>query len=276
MAYEPVIRFLRARNRNGYDVFFRPFVPGRNSGYILVDLDDARCAVLDAMFDNGHEPCVVTETSPGRFQAWVRISMTPLPFATATAIARQLARLYQADRASADGRHLGRLAGFTNQKPQRRLVTGLAPWVKVQYAALMMASQAPALNFQAAPSRSAVQTVKPVLAYSGSHADFSPVAAADAFTAGHAAMAYQSLLQRLRILPRFPAPDWSIVDLWIAKELLRRHVPPQRVKTVLRLASPYFPRSHADPEDYLQRTLARALHDLSCAPFPARDARCCM
>ena len=39
---EPTIRFLRARNRDGFDVYFRPYVLDHNAGYILVDLDDER------------------------------------------------------------------------------------------------------------------------------------------------------------------------------------------------------------------------------------------
>src|SRR6266851_9901198 len=53
---EPTIRFLRARNREGFDVYFRPYALDHNAGYILVDLDCAQPRVLAAMCDNGHEP----------------------------------------------------------------------------------------------------------------------------------------------------------------------------------------------------------------------------
>jgi hypothetical protein len=74
---------------------------------------------------------------------------------------------------------------------------------------------------------------------------------------------YQAWLQRLRIPQRFPHTDWSVADKWIAKELLR-------------WGSPGFPRRHADPQDYLRRTLARALGELAgnAFPAPARGARC--
>jgi len=42
-----------------------------------------------------------------------------------------LARTYGGDLASTDGCHLGRLAGFTNQKLQRRTARGYAPWVTI-------------------------------------------------------------------------------------------------------------------------------------------------
>ena len=96
---EPTIRFLRARNREGFDVYFRPYASDHNAGYILVDLDNAQPTVLAAMRGNGHEPCVVVETSPGHLQAWVRVSFKPLPPGVATPVSRHLARLYQGDRA---------------------------------------------------------------------------------------------------------------------------------------------------------------------------------
>ena len=272
---ESIVKFLRARNRDGYDVYFQPFVRGgRNAGYILVDLDRIQPAVLDVMFANGHQPCVVAETSPGHLQAWVQVSAQPLAVPVATAIARQLAQLYQADRASADGRHLGRLAGFTNQKPHRRLMTGLAPWVKVRHAALVLASQGPSL-VEAATSPSARVRVTfrgPAVARADSRVGLSVrEILPESLSPGDAATVYQTWLHRLRILPRFPHPDWSIADLWIAKELIRRGTAAPEVKSILRLASPQFPRGHADPEDYLWRTLARAARELAGATFPARD-----
>jgi hypothetical protein len=74
----------------------------------------------------GHQPCVVLQTSPGHLQAWIQVSAICLEPATATTIARQLAHIYGGDLASADWRHLGRLAGFTNQKPLRRQSNGPA------------------------------------------------------------------------------------------------------------------------------------------------------
>jgi len=86
-----------------------------------------------------------------------------------------------------------------------------------------------------------------------------------------AAVVYQSWLRRLRIPQRFPHPDWSIADLWIAQQLLLSGLPADQVKAILRQGSPGFPRRHADPEDYLHRTLTRARTAIA-APFPARPS----
>jgi len=125
------VRFLRIRNREGYDVYFRPYVDDHNAGYILLDLDRPLPGTLAALRTQGHEPGVVVETSPGRMQAWIRVVSEPLPPALATRVAKHLARLYAADLATADWRHVGRLAGFTNRKLQRCQGNGLPPWVKL-------------------------------------------------------------------------------------------------------------------------------------------------
>lgn len=269
---EPTIRFLRARNREGFDVYFRPYASDQNAGYILVDLDDAHPTVLTAMRTNGHQPCSVAETSPGHLQAWIRVSVMPLPPTLATPVARHLAHLYHADRASADWRHVGRLAGFTNQKPARRLPSGLAPWVKLRHADAGLASnsrwllEAAAIAWPQGSEMSRARRInQPTAPLPETPVDLAPESL-------EAVAIYQNCLHRLQIPPRFPLPDWSIADLWIAKELLRQGVPASRVKSVLRLASPQFPRAHSDPEDYLRRTLARAAHEITCSPFPARTA----
>jgi RepB DNA-primase from phage plasmid len=271
---EPTVRFLRARNREGFDIYFRPYAVHHNAGYILVDLDYTEPTVLATMRTNGHQPCAVVESSPGHLQAWIQVSAEALPPAVATQIGRRLARLYQGDRASADWRHLGRLAGFTNQKPQRRLSTGCSPWVKLRHASAGLAPHGRFL-VEAAAHRLTIAPALPRLSPDAhiSRHDAPPSANAvtQTVSSAEAAAVYQTWLNRLQIPQRFSHPDWSIADLWIAQELLLRGTPIAQVKSILRLASPQFPRFHSDPEDYLLRTLVRATHDTTCAPFPARE-----
>src|SRR4030095_5531380 len=137
------------------DIYIWPYAPNQNAGYILLDLDRAAPSVLETMRANGHEPCVVLETSPGHLQAWIRVSMLALEPAVATAIGKHLARTYGGDLASTDWRHLGRLAGFTNQKPQRRTRNGYAPWVKVVHARAGLAHNAEVLLQSVLPLRAA-------------------------------------------------------------------------------------------------------------------------
>ena len=218
------------------------------------------------MCAEGLAPCVVLQTSPGNLQAWLDVSATPLEPAVATSVGKRLARRYGGDLASTDWRHLGRLAGFTNQKPERRNSYGYAPWVKVLRAHTGLVAQADILLHEAQcdmpdPPKlaSAPRARCPITDAVGDP----PVA--------RAAGIYADGLHRLRIPERFPQPDWSIADKWIAKELLRHGTPAPRVVAILRAGSPGFPRRHSNPEDYLSRTLWRAVIESGATPFPRRD-----
>ncbi len=260
----PAVGFLRARNCEGFDIYLWPYSTDGNAGYILVDLDGADLQIIHSMCANGHEPCVVLQTSPGNLQAWVHVSATPLEPAVATEIGRELARLYGGDPASTDWRHLGRLAGFTNQKPKRRWPGDYAPWVKLLHAQAGLATHG-ALLVEAAQRRlpDRIPTSEAAPSSLGGAPNRS-------LTARAAAAIYQAWLNRLRIPQRFPQTDWSIADKWIAKELLRRRTPVTQVQAILQLGSPGFPRRHSNPDDYLRRTAARALAQLERSPFPGR------
>ena len=164
--------------------------------------------------------------------------------------------MYGADRASADWRHLGRLAGFTNRKPQRQ-VDGLAPWVKLIHARACLADEGAALLERAAVELAGYRTPPPPV-----RATLPPYATDSFPTAGldptPLRASYRDSVNRLRILARYPSPDWSIADAWVARELLATGIDPALVAAVLRYGSPGFPRRHADPEDYVRRTLRRA------------------
>jgi len=251
LASVPILRFLRIRNREGCDIYVRPWADDRNAGYILLDLDGADGTVLETMRAHGHEPCVVLQTSPGHFQAWLHISRSPLPPALATAVGKQLARTYGGDLASTDWGHLGRLAGFTNHKPHYRTPSGYPPWVKILHACQGMASRADGLLRSASGSSPSEQSTPEAIACQGA-------AVPGPVTPVEATEIYQSWIRRWHIAERFPQTDWSIVDLWIARQLLSYGMSAPQVEAVLQFGSPGFPRRHASPQDYLRRTLARA------------------
>ena len=252
------IGFLRVRNREGWDVHMQPHARNQNAGYILVDLDHADAPVVEQMRRNGHHPCLVLETSPGHLQAWVQVSMAAVEPCIATTVALQLAHDYGGDPASADWRHVGRLAGFTNQKLSRRSLAGYGPWVRIVHAKAGLAPQAGALV------ESAMQRGRPLwLTTDSSHPSQSGIPsidphAAPAITLDQATAIYQDCMQRWPTGQRFSPPDWSIVDLWVARHLLSQGMPAPEVQAVLQLGSPQFPRRHGNPQDYLRGTVARA------------------
>jgi hypothetical protein len=249
LANAATVRFLRARNLEDCDVYIQPYGGKQNAGYILVDLDVARPSVIADMCAKGHDPCVVLQTSPHHLQAWIRLSVLPLEPAVATAAGKWLARTYGGDAASTDWRHLGRLAGFTNQKPARRTLGRYAPWVKLVHARAGLAPRGESLLQSVRQSVPPPASPLPIYWTAADHDPTSPT---------EATAIYQGCMQRWHIRERFPQPDWSIVDLWVAKHLLWQGRSAVQAQAILRLASPHFPRRHADPEDYLRRTVARA------------------
>lgn len=265
-----VIRFLRIRNGEGCDVYIQPYAANQNAGYILVDLDRADSATVDLMRANGHAPCVVLQTSPGHLQAWIRISASPVEPAVATAVGRHLARTYGGDLASTDWRHLGRLAGFTNQKPQRRTAGGYAPWVRILHSRAGFAPYAETLIETAlqGPTAAALPINNRISCDQPPASPLEPDSTPPRLTTAEAAQVYRDCIQRWQVLRRFPQPDWSIVDLWVVRELLRQGRSVAETGAVVRLASPHFPRGHGNPEDYLRRTLARVA-------FPAPGGAVC-
>jgi hypothetical protein len=236
------VGFLRARNREGCDVYFRPHAADHSAGYLLLDFDAGPCP-LAIMRAAGHTPCVVVETSPGHQQAWVRVSLYRIAPAWATAVARGLAARYGADPASAEWRHLGRLAGFTNRKPARLQSNGLPPWVRTVWhsnAPLALVDDSLFSAIRAEPAKpTSVAPAEPCIS-----------------------SLYHQCLHILGLPERFPTPDWSVADYRVARCLFQQGYHATQVTDVLRLGSPGFPRRHPKPEDYLRRTVGAALASL--------------
>ena len=105
--------WLKRMNARGNDIYIRP---AGEHGLVLVD--DLKREALKAMHSKGYTPAATVETSPGNYQAWVKLSDKPVSAETRHIAAQELAKTFGGDLNSADSRHYGRLAGFTNQKPE--------------------------------------------------------------------------------------------------------------------------------------------------------------
>src|SRR5450432_2320649 len=78
----------------------------------------------------GFAPAAIIETSPGNLQVWLKHGEV-LDEVISTRAAKMLAARFGGDLGSSDWRHFGRLAGFTNPKPNRRLESGLQPFARL-------------------------------------------------------------------------------------------------------------------------------------------------
>jgi hypothetical protein len=123
---EAALGWLRRENARGAHIFVRP-----HGAHALSLIDDLNAERIDRMMDHGFQPAVVVETSPGNFQVWLNHGQTIFDRTFSTQAAKELARRFGGDSSSADWRHCGRLAGFTNQKAERRLRSGLPPFVRL-------------------------------------------------------------------------------------------------------------------------------------------------
>lgn len=120
-----LVPWLKRMNAHGWDIYIRP---AHEIPHGLILLDDLTSRALDTMNEDGNTPCVVVETSRENYQAWLKIPRETTPDCRAE-IARSLAFRYKADPNSANSRHYGRLAGFTNRKSQYASRDGHYPWV---------------------------------------------------------------------------------------------------------------------------------------------------
>ena len=137
---EASVGWFKVMNAQGRDIYIRP--TGSSGLYIV---DDVPATTVERMRAEGYAPATVVETSPGNHQAWVRVSDAPLSTGEGTAVARALAERFGSDMSSANWRHMGRLAGFTNRKEEHRQPDGRYPYVRLRDAGGERAPEAPAI-----------------------------------------------------------------------------------------------------------------------------------
>lgn len=117
--------WLRRENLNHGHIYVRP-----SGAHGLSLVDDLKADAIARMKAEGFAPAAVVETSLGNFQAWLKHGQI-LDEVASTRAAKMLAARFGGDQGSADWRHFGRLAGFTNPKPNRRLESGLQPFARL-------------------------------------------------------------------------------------------------------------------------------------------------
>src|ERR1700739_1055610 len=119
------LAWLRFENLQGRNIYVRP-----SGVHSLSLIDDLNAGAVEKMRVAGFTPALVVETSPGNFQVWLQHGRV-LAKDLSTAAAKTLARRFGGDQGSADWRHFGRLAGFTNRKEKYRQADGYFPYVRL-------------------------------------------------------------------------------------------------------------------------------------------------
>ena len=131
--------WLKRMNAQGHDVYIRPA-----GEYGLVLVDDLKPQALERMKATGFAPAATLETSPGHYQAWVKLADQPLSDEVRRLAAQGLAEQYGGNPNSAHPHRYGRLAGFTNQKPEHTRDDGRQPYVLAHDCPGQVATAAPA------------------------------------------------------------------------------------------------------------------------------------
>jgi RepB DNA-primase from phage plasmid len=261
LEHRKTILWLRLMNAQGRDIYVRPL---GSVGLVLAD--DLDAAAIVRLKHEGLAPAVVVETSPGNFQAWLRVSQQPIAPEQATMVGRILVERYGGDPNSADWRHFGRLAGFTNRKPKHRRGGGMQPFVVVREAAGVAAERGAQLLEEAA-QRLTTQRTQP--------AEHAPLPRSPApggpRTPGEVYAHYAA-----QILPRFPHPDYSKLDWMVCRDMASNDlgVDAGYLEQALREGSPYLAeqrkRGHVD--DYVALTASNVMKDADVIAARARLA----
>lgn len=234
------IPLLKHHNRQGCDVFVRPY--GEiNQGIILVD--DLQLSQLAQLTKAGLKPACIVETSEMNFQVWIRICYHTLPPSTATQIAKTLANQYNGDPNSADWRHFGRLAGFTNRKPKHIGKDGQYPYVLLHSYTGALAKNGYKI-LQQVQQKQKKLTV-PIMTFQSNHS-----VCANSY--------YQDEYEKLN--KRYGSNiDYSRADWIIAKKMIVRNYSEQQILHALLNNSPHLSeRKKGHIIDYVKRTVSRA------------------
>ena len=245
---EEAVPWLKRMNARGHDVYIRP---AGEHGLVLVD--DVGAGALERMKREGFSAAAIVETSPGNFQAWVKLSDQPLPPDVRHVAARMLAQRYEGDMNSADSRHYGRLAGFTNQKPEHTR-NGKQPFVLARDCSGKAAGAAPALLERIGQGIDREATRKE------REGRLKAIRAVRQGDGGHdPAREYQMQAQRLMAKYGDKA-DLSRMDWMIATDMAKcGRFTQQDIEKGLRECSPNIEsRKAGHIEDYARRTAAKA------------------
>jgi len=264
---EAAVGWFKVMNAQGRDIYIRP---SGSSGLYIVD--DVPAATVERMRAEGYTPAAVVETSPGNLQAWVRVSDTPLSTEEGTAVTRDLAARYGGDMSSANWRHMGRLAGFTNRKEEHTQPDGRHPYARLHDAGGARVPEALAIL-----ARAREQATQSRRGAAGEHGGTEPprnqAARREAFTRPPAGAGPVSPLGReyahraQRLLERYPnaaLTDLHRLDWMVTRDVARAHpeADKEALMRAIREGSPRIEeRKRGHVYDYAERTTRYVLMD---------------
>ncbi len=251
--------WLASENAKGHHIYIRP------SGLSQLTLiDDLTRNSLKRLTDTGYTPACVVETSPGNFQAWLKHAWS-LTAQEGTVAAKILAERFGGDPNSADWRHFGRLAGFTNPKPQYRLPNGLFPYSQLKFALSKGTICEKTHEVLSEVEDRLLEQLKEVKRSTETRIGFQKYPRPKS-----------QLLEYSHFANLFPAQgERHKADLSYATYSLQRGVSEIEIRDTIRThasTSAFVNRSQRDQDAYIDRTVKKALkqNGFTCTPQPTR------
>jgi hypothetical protein len=240
------VPWLRLKNSQGCAIYIRP--QGEHQFNLI---DDLKKPTIEKMKGEGFQPAAVVETSPGNFQAWMNHGRV-LDKGLSTETAKAFAKQFGGDENSADWRHFGRLAGFTNGKPKYKDERGFSPFVKLTEAAGVVYDKAGA--FVATTERAYEQQLSDDRARREAWRN----APADS-AAKRAAGAPEKLksIEDFRKDSRYSS-DMTRADMAYATYAVDRGVSPPAIAAAIRTRDLSHKGGDARQTDYVERTIKKA------------------
>lgn len=266
---------LGRENAAGAAIYVRAFIPAGmgdddpSPGLVLID--DLSAAAVASLRGDGIETRAVVETSPGNFQAWLKLPSNSVTNAGARMVARSLAEAYGGDPKAVAFAQPGRLPGFTNRKERHRRPDGSAPFVLLRSTcagattkalkAYIDAAGHPSLTHSSQPARAAGAAETPSAETSASKAIAEIEPAVADLLEGLGRTIESRLSSQVAAGRRSAsANSASEVDFGIAVAALETGI--DRTAIIAWLAG----RRRAKPESYAGRTVAAACHYLLDRP----------
>ncbi len=260
--YEEVVHqigWLKYMNAQGNDIYIRP---AAQHGLVLVD--DLKKEKIQEMEKKGLTPAAIIETSPGNYQVWLKFTTSSLSPTVRKIVARALANEFDGDKNSADSKHYGRLAGFTNRKPQYSN-NGKQPYVLLHEFSGKVALTASTYLEELDSNQGVILKEQRTRLEAIKKASFQP-------NTYDPANEYKR--QAKVILARYgESTDFSRLDWMIVKDLMKRSFcTQQEIEDVIKTCSPNIEsRKAGHIEDYVKRTVKMAWKAIQIEEFQEKQ-----
>lgn len=238
--------YLRSQNAKGAEIYIRK-PPHQEHDLIL--MDDLTRGKIDTLTEWGFKPAVVTETSPDNFQAWIKLD-APASMKHRQKMTAMLGEKIGADPNSFSGEKYGRLAGFTNNKPEHKKGK-LSPFAKLISYAGVVAEKAREL-WQAAQQLLAKDTTIAIKREVVLACQTAPIAEPHKLGEWFEVM-------HLKTQEHFKQDyNASIVDWQATVTLAEKGLSPEWSINLIEEHSPNLMGRKADVDDYVTRTVGKA------------------